>query len=149
LLKLEVLLCLLKKSSIGHIIRKERQKEYEKCKIENEKALKKMIAAMNQKTESEIHELKKDFSEQLEKKDLEIRTLRNEISKNHEFYEELRQREIQLNSLSADFETVIQEMNVKLQESMQPFHRIRSKINAAKRQSDKKDPKIQSIFEAM
>lgn len=138
-----------KKSQISSIIRKERRKEYDRCMSEKEKSLKKVIATLNQKNEREITDLKKEFEEEIKKKDAEIRTLRDEIARNHAMYQELRQRELQLDSLSASFETVVNEMSVKMQESLQPFYRMRSKVESVKRTSDRKDAKIQSIFEAM
>lgn len=138
-----------KKSQISSIIRKERQKEYDRCMNEKEKALRKMIAAMNQKNELEIQDLKKSYEDELKKKDLEIRSLRDEIARNHASYQEIRQREIQLDSLSASYEAVLNEMNIKIQETFQPFYRLRSKVQSVKRSSDRKDSRMQSVFEAM
>ncbi|MFW6366725.1 MAG: hypothetical protein ACOC2H_09675 [Spirochaetota bacterium] len=138
-----------RKSQISAIIRKERQKEFDRCMNDKEKALKKIIATLNQKNEKETSDIKKYYEEELKKKDEEIRSLRDEIARNHSVYQEIRQRELQLDSLSASFETVLKEMNIKIQESLQPFYRVRAKIESAKRTSDRKNNKIQSLFEAM
>ncbi|HRX15579.1 MAG: hypothetical protein JXK07_04845 [Spirochaetes bacterium] len=139
----------IRKSKIDMIIQKEKRKEFLRSSAEFEKLHKKTVAELAQKQESEIKDITKYYEKELKRKQQEILQLRQEISKNHDLYQKIRQRELELDNLSASFDTVLNEMNIKVQESIQPFYRMRAKIETTKRISDKRDNKVQSIFQAM
>ncbi|MDA3900354.1 MAG: hypothetical protein PF637_07525 [Spirochaetes bacterium] len=139
----------IRKSKIEMLIQKERQKEFARSTAEYDKMLKKTASELTQKHETDLKEIKRLYDKDIKSKQQEIIQLRQELSKNHELYQRIRQRELELDNLSASFDTVLNEMNIKVQESIQPFYRIRAKIETTKRISDKRDNKVQSIFQAM
>lgn len=153
----EVAVLLVPKSKIGVIIKKERRKEYDRCKQDNDKLLKRTVSELKTKHRNELKDLERDYEQKLKDlerdyeqklkdKLLEIMKLREEITKNYTLYQELRQREIELDHLSVSFEAVLNEMSVKVQESIQPFLRARGKIESVKRASDRKDAKVEAVF---
>ncbi len=140
---------LVRKSKLSTLIRKERTKERKLCKQESDRVLKEHVLELKTDYELKIHELKKDFKNELKIKDTEIALLKNEIAKNHRDYQNLRQRETDLDNMSAELEQIIETMNIKIQESMQPFYRSRARLAETKRTSDKKHTKVDSIFRAV
>lgn len=138
-----------KKETITAIIQKERKKEFDRCSKEYAKQIKAETVKLESQHAVKMKEVIKKYDALLKEKDVEINSLRDEIQENYRIYQELRSREISLDALSHDFDTVIHEMNIKIQESIQPFHRILSKTEGVKRLSDRKNRKIESVFRAM
>jgi len=138
-----------KKETISSIIVKERKKESDRCAKEYARQMKTETARIESQYAAKIKEIIRKYDALLKQKDIEIDSLKEEISENYRLYQELRSREISLDALSHDFDAIINEMNIKIQESIQPFYRVLSKTETVKRISDKKNRKIESVFRAM
>ncbi len=138
-----------KKETLTSIIQKERKKEFERCSKEYAKQIKTETTKLESQHAAKIKDVIRKYDNLLKQKDVEINTLKDEIHANYRLYQELRSREISLDALSHDFEAIIHEMNIKIQESIQPFYRVLSKTEGVKRLSDKKNHKIESVFKAM
>ncbi len=72
--------------------------------------------------------------------------MKEEIDRNYATYQAIRKREVELYQLSAEIETVVETMVIKVQESLQPFYRTRAKIETVKRKSGSRHEKVESIF---
>lgn len=138
----------IRKSKISHLIKKERSKERSMCETKAAKELKKALANLEKKYSLEIKNISKDHKTEILNKNKEIVKLKSEINKHYTKYQEIRRRETELEMLTADFEDTLGAMGIKIHESIQPFFRNRAKIESAKRKSDKKHEKVQSIFRA-
>lgn len=137
---------LVRKSQLNNIIKKERAKERKICKNEFQKNLKESLLEQKGSYEEEIKTNKKDYEFELKKQNKEIKNLRNEIERNHKDYQDLRKREIELDNVSHEVESVLESISIKLNESIQPFYRTRSKLDRIKRKSDRKSTKVENIF---
>jgi len=138
-----------KKETISAIIMKERKKESDRCAKEFARQMKTETAKLDSQHAAKMKETIRRYDAMLKQKDVEIDALKEEISENYRLYQELRSREISLDSLSHDFDAIVNEMNIKIQESIQPFYRVVSKTETVKRLSDKKNRKIEAVFKAI
>ncbi|MBN1499477.1 MAG: hypothetical protein JW982_04955 [Spirochaetes bacterium] len=138
-----------RKTKLSSLIKKERTKERKLCKEQFSRDIKTCLSELKEDYEQKIKILKKDFNDELRKKDKEISVLKSEIANNHRDYQNLRQRETDLDNMSAELEQIIETMNIKIQESMQPFYRTRAILAGTKRKSDKKHSKVETIFRAV
>jgi len=140
---------LVRKSKISQLIKKERQKERSICQKENDLIIINQKKELTEEHASILRETKKKFRQQLNEKERENLRLKKEIDKNYSLYQDIRQKEKHIDGLSDEIEDVVDAMVVRVQESLQPFYRTRSKIESSKRRSDRKNEKVESIFRAI
>ncbi len=140
---------LVRKSQISSVIKKEKKKVLVKCEKESSQNLQKLKKNLETEHNTKLRELRTRHKQLILQKDNEINRLRKEIEKHHSLYMDLRQREKQLDELTIEVDSIIESMVVKVQESLQPFYRVRAKVEATKRKSDKKHEKVESIFSAV
>jgi hypothetical protein len=140
---------LVRKSRISHLILKEKSRERRRCEQQSQE----LIARIKEKSRADREKLEKEFQSELKRleqeKNREIRSLKRELERNYALYQEIRKREMHLNDLTGEIENVVELMVVKVQESLQPFYRTRSKIETIKRQSDRRHEKVESILTAV
>jgi hypothetical protein len=134
------------KSSISSIIKKERAKERSECQNAHSLVLKKTVSDLTRSYELKMKQMTKDHLIEIKNKDREINALKNELNKNHNAYQELRRREKELDNLTSEFEEVLELLTVKVHEAIQPYYRMRAKIQAVKRSSDRKNEKTEGIL---
>ena len=139
----------IKKKNISTLLKKERQKEKKLSEKYYTQKYKKEMKKIIEAHERELKEIIQESNEQLRQKNWEIQLLKNEIEKNHSKYIEIRQKEKHVDLLSREIDDVVNDMIIKVQESVQPFYRTRAKVERTKRKSDKSHNKVQSIFEAV
>ncbi|MDY6935685.1 MAG: hypothetical protein SVZ03_15875 [Spirochaetota bacterium] len=136
----------IRKSTISKLIKREREKERLRCEKEyNQKIhhLRKEFEKSHAETMKKMKKHHEHHSIQLNNK---IQMLKKEIERNHAKYQEIRMRESGLDDLSVEMENEVNKMVIKIHESLQPFYRTVSKVEAIKRKSDKKHEKIENIF---
>ena len=137
---------LIMKSKISSVIKKERAKERAECLKKSQEELKKKTSALVKSYEEKIKLLNKNFALTLKEKSKEVDHLKSEIDKKHKEYQALRLREKNLDDLSAEFQHLIEEFGIRVQEAIQPFYRSQAKISLMKRRSDKEHEKMNKIF---
>jgi len=138
----------IRKSMISKLILKEKQKVKISCEKQASIKIKKLQTQIITEYEDRIKELSEINYLLIKKKDREIKKLNKEIEQNRNHYISVRQRENSVDELSDEIEYVVNNMVLKVQETLQPFYRTRAKIEATKRASDKKHNKVESIFRA-
>ncbi len=139
---------LVRKDKIGNLIKKEREKERKQCEKEFSAKLQNTRKILEEKHQETVKKLKDRYENLLSEKDLEIQSLNKEINRNYSIYQTIRKREKHLDYLTSEVEDEIEKMVIKVQETLQPFYRTRAKVEAVKRNSNKKDKKVQNIFVA-
>ena len=139
----------IRKSRITHIIKREIQREQRRCERESRDKNKQITEKIESEKVMIEKKLKTELRQAVQEKDREISRLRHELERNHHLYQELRKREMFLSELTAEIEGVVELMGVKIQESMQPFFRARSKVEGIKRRSDRKHDRVESILTAV
>jgi membrane-bound lytic murein transglycosylase len=137
-----------RKSKISSLIKKERQRERELCEKESSSLMDNELKRIENEHKKSMKEVNEKYRKLIITKDKEITKLQREINKNYTKYQTIRRREKQLDEMTVEFEDVVRSMSVKMQETLQPFYRTRSKIEHAKRKSDKNNEKVESIFKA-
>ncbi len=135
-----------RKSKISQLVKKEKQKERRLCQKENDRRFNDTIKMLKQQHYAEIKELEKKLTLQLKGINRENKRLKEEIDRNYATYQMIRKREAELYQLSAEIESVVETMVIKVQESLQPFYRTRVKIESVKRRSGGRHEKVESIF---
>lgn len=140
---------LVRKSKIAGIIKKERQKERNACERSCALRIKKLEKKLQEEHKKNIDNIEYDFKQALVLKEKEIKTLKKEIESNHLLYREVRKREKHIEDITFEVEDIVDTMVIKVQESLQPFYRARSKVESAMRKSDKNHDKVESIFRAV
>lgn len=140
---------IVRKSKISNLIKKERAKERKICQKETEKQLKDLSEELHEYYKTQMKQTSKDHRFEIRQKNNEIKKLKAEIENNHKQYQRIRLREQDLDNMSAELESVIETVSVKMQESIQPFYRTRAKVETAKRKSDKSHNKVENIFKAV
>ncbi len=134
------------KSRISGAIGKEKDKIRRDC----ERTHRKKVASLRKNLSSDyaraVKNLKNEYEEIIEEKDLEIQKLQKVIERNSRRYQQIRQREKYLDDLSFEIEDVVDSMVVRVQESLQPFYRTRAKVQTSKKYSDKGHDKVKSIL---
>jgi len=138
-----------RKSKIAQLIKKERQKERRVCLKEYDEKIRRMKRDLNEEHSREVKEIRRELREQLKAVELDNTKLRQEIDRHYSTYQKVRQREEYLDQLSAEIESVVGTMIIRVQESIQPFYRTRAKIESTKRKSDKRNEKVENIFRAI
>ena len=140
---------LVRKSKIAGIIKKERQKERISCEKTTALQIKKLEKKLFDEHKKNIETIEGEFKQAILQKEKEIKILKKEIESNHQLYREVRKREKHLEDLTFEVEDIVDTMVIKVQESLQPFYRARSKVETAMRKSDKNHDKVESIFRAV
>lgn len=140
---------LVRKSKIAHVIKKERQKERETCEKNYEQQFKKLKKKFENDQKTFVNSIKQEHKIELLQKEKEIKKLKKEIEANQIKYREIRKREKHLEDLTFEVEDVVDSMVIKVQESLQPFYRTRSKVETIMRKSDREHEKVESIFRAV
>ncbi len=140
---------IVRKSKISQLIKKERQKERKLCQRESDERIRDLKQQITDKYTEEIRSIRLEYRREVKTLEKENQTLKREIDRNFSIYQKVRRREEHLEQLSSEFEDIVDVMNIKVQESLQPFYRTRAKIENSKRRSDKKHEKVESIFRAM
>ncbi|PKL41130.1 MAG: hypothetical protein CVV44_00395 [Spirochaetae bacterium HGW-Spirochaetae-1] len=138
-----------RKSKIAQLIKKERQKERRLCLKEYDEKIRRMKRDLNEEHSREVKEIRREFREQLKSVEQDNSKLRQEMDRHYSTYQKVRQREEYLDQLSAEIESVVGTMIIRVQESIQPFYRTRAKIESTKRKSDKRNEKVENIFRAI
>ncbi len=134
------------KSSINDILRKEKDKVRRSCEREYRKKMSSVKLNLDSNHAKIISSMKSEYESIIEDKNREIEKLRNIIERNYLRYQQVRQREKYLDSLSHEIENVIDHMVVRVQESVQPFYRTRAKVLSVKKVSDKSDDKMKKVL---
>ncbi len=137
-----------RKSSISNLIKKEKQKVKNFCDKYYGKKMESLKKELNEKHDRILKRTISESKEIIESKEREIKRLQQELDRNYYKYMELRQREKHIDQLSDEIDEVVNDMVVKVQESIQPFYRTRAKVITTKKRSDKKHTKVESIFRA-
>ncbi|HOP64933.1 MAG TPA: hypothetical protein PK358_06705 [Spirochaetota bacterium] len=137
---------IIRKSSINDILRKEKDKVRKSCEREFSKKLNSMKLNLENTHSKNISSIKDEYEDIIDVKNREIEKLKNIIDRNYIRYQEVRQREKYLDALSHEIENVIDHMVVRVQESVQPFYRTRSKVLSIKKVSDKSDDKMKKVL---
>lgn len=137
-----------RKTQIGTLVRKEKEKERKQCEKQSREEIKKLRQELEQSYQREIRELKAYYRKELDSRQEENRRLRREIDSQYSLYQDIRRREQQMDDLSAEFEDVLTTMTVRMQEAMQPFYRTRSKIEMERKKSEKSHEKVENLFVA-
>lgn len=140
---------IVRKSRISQLIKKERQRERRACQKEHEARLREVKQDITNRFTEEIRTIRQEYRREIKTLEKENENLKRELDKNYAVYQKVRRREEHLEQLSAEFEDIVDVMNVKVQESLQPFYRTRAKIEHTRRKSDKKHEKVESIFRAI
>ncbi len=136
----------IRKSKISAVIKREKLKERNSCEKLYKQKLKTLEKELTEKHQRILNRTIQEFNQKLQEKDKEIRRLQKEIDKNHSIYLKIRQREKQIDLLSSEIDDVVNNMVIKVQESIQPFYRTRAKVLNTKKKSDKNHNKVESIF---
>jgi exonuclease VII large subunit len=137
-----------RKSSISNLIKKEKQKVRSFCDKYYGKKMESLKKELNEKHDRILKRTISESKDIIESKEREIKRLQQELDRNYYKYMELRQREKNIDKLSDEIDEVVNDMVVKVQESIQPFYRTRAKVVTTKKRSDKKHDKVESIFRA-
>ncbi len=137
-----------RKSKISHLIKKEKQKVRTFCDKYYGKKMESLKKELNEKHDRILKRTISESKEIIECKEREIKRLQQELDRNYREYMELRQREKHIDKLSDEIDEVVNDMVLKVQESIQPFYRTRAKVVTTKKRSDKKHDKVESIFRA-
>jgi predicted RNase H-like nuclease (RuvC/YqgF family) len=137
-----------KKSKISNVIKKEKQKVRNFCDKYYGKKLESLKKDLNEKHQKVLARTISESKEIIENKEREIKRLQQELDRNYQKYMELRQREKHIDKLSDEIDEVVNDMVIKVQESIQPFYRTRAKVLTTKKRSDRKHDKVESIFRA-
>jgi predicted RNase H-like nuclease (RuvC/YqgF family) len=137
-----------KKSKISNVIKKEKQKVRTFCDKYYGKKLESLKKDLNEKHQKVLARTISESKEIIENKEREIKRLQQELDRNYQKYMELRQREKHIDKLSDEIDEVVNDMVIKVQESIQPFYRTRAKVITTKKRSDRKHDKVESIFRA-
>jgi len=140
---------LIRKSKISQLIKKEREKERQKCEKDSTQKLDKTIRELQLKSLKTLKELKRKHRKELVENKKRIAVLEKEMTKNYSKYQEIRNKEQHLDQLTFEIEDVVENMVKKVQESIQPFYRTRGKVESAKRKGDRKNEKVENIFRAV
>jgi len=140
---------IVRKSRISQLIKKERTRERRLCQKETNTRLQDLKEQLVDQYTLEMRAMRKEYRQQVKNLEKENHTLKRELDRNFAVYQRVRRREEYLEQLSSEFEDIVDVMNVKVQESLQPFLRTRAKIENTKRKSDKKHEKVESIFRAI
>ena len=140
---------IVRKSRISQLIKKERTRERKLCQKETNMRLQDLKEQLVDQYTLEMRAMRKEYRQQVKNLEKENHTLKRELDRNFAVYQRVRRREEYLEQLSSEFEDIVDVMNVKVQESLQPFLRTRAKIENTKRKSDKKHEKVESIFRAI
>ena len=138
-----------RKSKISQLIKKERQKERRMCLKEYDEKLRRLKRDLSDEYSREKREMQRDFKDQMKALEVENLKLRNEIDRHYTTYQRVRQREEHLDQLSAEIESVVGTMIIRVQESLQPLYRTRAKIETTKRKSDKRNETVENLFRAI
>jgi hypothetical protein len=123
--------------------KKGKKEAVQTAQIEKRK-LKKRFAQIQEKN---IKEIKKYFHQIIIEKNKEIRKLKNKIDKNRNAYKDLRRRESEIDAIVQDMNNVSENMTIQIHESIQPLLRLLGKTERIKRESNKKDEKMNNVFE--
>jgi len=140
---------IVRKSRISQLIKKERTRERKLCQKETNMRLQDLKEQLVDQYTLEMRAMRKEYRQQVKNLEKENHTLKRELDRNFAVYQRVRSREEHLEQLSSEFEDIVDVMNVRVQESLQPFYRTRAKIENTKRKSDKKHEKVESIFRAI
>lgn len=140
---------IVRKSRISQLIKKERTRERKLCQKETNMRLQDLKEQLVDQYTLEMRAMRKEYRQQVKNLEKENHTLKRELDRNFAVYQRVRSREEYLEQLSSEFEDIVDVMNVRVQESIQPFLRTRAKIENTKRKSDKKHEKVESIFRAI
>ena len=140
---------LVRKSKISQLIKKERRKERHICQRESFMRLQETKQRLSEEHAAEMKQARQEFKKQLKLMEKENSRLRREIDRHYATFQSVRKREAQLDELSHEIEGVIETMNIRVQESLQPFYRTRNKIESTKRKADRGNEKVESIFRAI
>lgn len=135
-----------RKNKISHLLKKEREKERQRCEKDTERQIKSLKSNLENKNSLIIKDLQAEHKKNVLELSIEIRRLKEEIEKNYSTYMEVRMREKKLQELSVEMEAEIAKMVTRVHESTQPFYRTMSKVESAKKKSDKKHEKVDRIF---
>lgn len=136
----------IRKSRISQLIKKERAHERKQVSREYEKKIRELKREMHEDQTRTVNELKDERSRELRKRDREIKKLKSEIQHHYATYQDVLKRERYLDELSGEMEEIMEKMLVSVNESVQPFYRTRSKVEAMKSRSAKKHDKVENIF---
>ncbi len=136
----------IRKSHISQLIKKERAHERKQVSREYEKKIRELKREMHEDQTRTVNELKDERSRELRKRDREIKKLKSEIQHHYATYQDVLKRERYLDELSGEMEEIMEKMLVSVNESVQPFYRTRSKVEAMKSRSAKKHDKVENIF---
>ena len=139
----------IRKKSISKLIRKERSKERAMCEKASLKKLQNQKNELTAHYESIIKGMRVELEKNKKQSKKEIKKLNNEIQKNRNRYNKIRLRENSIDDLTKEVEIAVSNMVMKVQESVQPFYRMRAKVEATKRVSDKKHPQVETLFRAI
>ena len=134
------------KSNINGILRKEKERTRKSCEQEYRKKMSVMKVHLESSYARTIRKIKNEYEEIIQDKEREIEKLRGVIERNYHRYQQVRQREKYLDSLSGEIENVIDIMVTRVQESVQPFYRTRAKISATKKLSDKSNDNMNKVL---
>ena len=140
---------IVRKSQISQLIKKEKEKERRLCQREYDERIRNIKKQLQDQHARELKENRRHYRSQIKKLETEREQLRKEIDSHYALYQQIRRREKTLDQISAEIEFVLDTMTVRVQESIQPFLRTRSKMESTKRLSDKKHDKVESIFRAV
>ena len=138
-----------RKSKIATVIKKERQKERVTCEKNYDQKFVKLQKKLDTKQKTSINNIKQEHKIEMLQKEKDIRQLKKEIELNQIKYREIRKREKHLENLTFEVEDVVDSMVIKVQESLQPFYRTRSKVETIMRKSNREHDKVESIFRAV
>jgi len=134
------------KHQINGIISKEKDKVRKNCEKDYNRKVKSLRKDLHTDYERSLKNLKNEYEDIIDEKEREIAKLQRLIDRNHKRYQEIRQREKHLDDLSYEIEDVVDNMVVKVQQSLQPFYRTRAKVITSKKYSDKGHAKVKSIL---
>jgi len=134
------------KSNINGILRKEKDKVRKSCEVEYRKKMSVMKIHLESSYTRTIKKIKSEYEDIIQDKDREIEQLKSIIDRNYQKYQQVRQREKYLDSLSGEIESVIDIMVTRVQESVQPFYRTRAKVSATKKLSDKANDNMKKVL---
>ncbi len=136
----------IRKSQIANVIKNERQKEHETCEKSYKSQIQRLQKELFEQHKKSLAAMTQEHQNILLQKDKEIKKLRKEIESSETTYREIRRREKHLEDITFEVEDIVDQMVIKVQESLQPFYRTRAKVEAIGRKSDKTHDKVESIF---
>lgn len=107
------------------------------------------LVKLNQQRKN--HKLEKEslisfYHKELRDRDKILKDLKKEKIKNRALYQGIRDKEEELDYLSGDLETTVEQVCKKIHEIFQPIQRARAKIHYHKKKSDKEEGKIINIL---